>query len=144
MTQTRFKGRITSLVLQSGDLAVSGNVKGIRWREKTGRVTAETVANNIQPVGWHQGHREAEVEILILGEASEILGSGTALVSNTGDNLVMTSAGVKLTNHLGSSMVVFFTSPIIDNIETGVDDFAVENMTTIRMKAYAVSLPALV
>jgi len=142
MVQTRFKGVIIGLVLQSGNLATSGNVKGVRWRERPDRVTPETVANTTLPVGWFQGHRWSDVEIRILGEATEILGSGTALVSSTGDNLVMTSANVVFKNHLGSDMIVFFTSPIVDSIDSGIEDEQ-STETLIKLKAYAVSLPKL-
>lgn len=138
--QTRFKGKITSLILQSGDLAVSGNVVGTRWRERPDRVQSERVANSTLPVGWHQGIREADVEIRIKGEATEILGSGTALVSAAGDNLVMTSCAVTFTNHLGSSMIVFIVSPIVDNIESNLEA-GESTESIIRLKAYWVSLP---
>ena len=138
MVATRFKGRVTSVILQSGNIASS--FKAMRWRERSDRVQPETVANTVQPVGWHQGHRWTDVEIRVLGEITEVLGSGTALVSTTGDNLVMDSCAVTFTNHLGSSMIVFVTSPVIDNIETPIED-AVSTETTIRMKAYSVSLP---
>ena len=143
MVQTRWKGRVTSLVLQSGNIVTSGNFKSMRWKERDGRIQPETVANTTLPVGWHQGHRWTDVEMKILGEATEILGSGTALVSSTGDNLVMTSCGATFVNHLGSSMYVLVGSPIIDSIESNVDDYSAENITTIRMKAYYVTLPAL-
>ena len=139
MVSTRFKGRVTAVILQSGNIASS--FKGMRWRERADRVQPETVANTVSPVGWFQGHRWADVEIRVLGEITEILGSGTALVSSTGDNLTMTSCAVTFTNHLGSSMIIFVTSPIIDNIESALEDMT-PSETTIRMKAYSVSLPA--
>ena len=113
----------------------------MRWRERADRVQPETVANTVTPVGWFQGHRWTDVEIRVLGEITDIIGSGTSLVSQAGDNLTMTSCAVIFTNHLGSSMIIFVTSPIIDNIESALEDMA-PSETIIRLKAYSVSLPA--
>ena len=140
MVQTRILGRITKCVLQSGNIASS--FKAMRWRDRGERVTPQTVANIIVPVGWHQGHRWTEVEIDVLGEITEVLGSGTPIIVASGDNLVMTSCALEFTNHLGSTMIVFVKSPVVDYVDTPISDYE-PTITTIHLKAYYVTQPAL-
>lgn len=140
MVQTRFKGRVTKCILQSGNIASS--FVNMYWSDNPDRVVAQFVANTIPPVGWHQGHRQSKVAIDVHGEITEILGSGTPLVVVSGDNVVMTSCAVEFMNHLGSTMRIFVVSPVIDNIESKLEDFSDLNITRINMKAYYVTLPA--
>lgn len=141
MVATRYKGLITKVILQSGDIASS--VVRVWWNNgPPDRIRPQYVANTIPPVGWYQGHRIARVRLDIHGEATEILGSGTPLIVVSGDNVVMTSCAITFTNHLGSSMIMFVVSPVIDDYESEIQ-MAPDNTTQINMKAYYVTLPAL-
>lgn len=68
-----FTGKVT---LKVGASDVSNvnitNVKLLGW-DKKHPITPQTVANTVNPVGWHKGHKHVEGELHVLSEAVDAM-----------------------------------------------------------------------
>lgn len=138
MTRTRIEGRVVNCMISCSGVDIASSFKYFRWRERADRVEPQTVANTVTPVGWKQGHRWTECELGIMSEADDAF---SGYVAENSDNTVIASGIlIKALDHLNTGQFITVNSPIVDWVESGVEDFET-TITVYHMKAYYIEGP---
>jgi len=131
------EGRVTNCMIGCSGVDVAGNFKYFRWRERPDRIAPQTVANQIRPKGWFQGHRWSDCQLGLLSEAHDAFSS---YIVYSGDNAVITSGIIiNVTDHSGNTKTVRVHEPIVDNVESAIEDFDT-TITVYNLKAAWVEL----
>lgn len=139
MPRSYLEGRITNCMIGCSGVDVAANFKYFRWRERGDRVTPQTVANTIAPIGWFQGHRFADAELGLLSEARDAFSS---YITYSGDNSVISSGIViKAVDTSGTTKTLIAHEPIVDNVESGIEDYET-TVTVYHLKAKWIDAPA--
>ena len=136
----RIEGRILNCFIGASGVGVDikDNFKYFRWRERRDRVVPQTAAGQITPIGWFQGHRYAEIELGVLSEAGDAFSS---YITYSGDNSVIYSGIIiRALDHLGSAQVIIAHEPIVDWVESRVEDYDT-TITVYHIKAKWVEGP---
>lgn len=144
MARVRFHGKISSFKLgasSGSNVDIAANVKYARWRDRPDRVTPSTVAQTVTPIGWHQGHRWAFLDIGVLSEAKDAFYDQAApYIDDDGDNTPIPYVVFTLTDHNGASKTVTPVGTIVDYVEYDVTDFE-ESINVYHLKCYYIGPP---